>query len=183
LLVKALASTLTEMPEMNRAWAQDGLLCFEQVDIGMVVETAFGLRVPVLRDLGSASLQQIAAAALELVGRARAGALTADDVGGGVISISNLGMFGVASLTPIINPPNSMILGVGALQDVFRPNAQGSPELRREITLTLACDHRILDGSAAARFLSELSAILASPSRLLSWMQGSSSSTITTVHS
>jgi len=88
-------------------------------------------------------------------------------MGDGVMSVSNLGMFGVTSLTPIINPPNAMILGVGAERQIFRPDADGAPALRRELTLTLACDHRIIDGADAARFMADLVALLETPLRLL----------------
>ena len=152
---------------MNRIWAGDRIVAFGQANIGMVAETPEGLRIPVIRDAGGVSLDEVAAQARELTDRARAGGLRPSDVGDGVIAISNVGMFGVTSLTPIINPPNAMILGVGAERQVFRPDASGAPALRRELTLTLACDHRIIDGADAARFLADLATLLETPLRLL----------------
>lgn len=167
MLIRALGLALTEMPHMNRIWVGDHILAFNQADVGMVAETPNGLRIPVIRNAGASHLDGIAAAANDLGTRARDDMLTTSDVGDGVIAISNVGMFGVASLTPIISPPNAMILGVGAPRPVFRPDDAGAPVLRNELTLTLACDHRIIDGADAARFLSVVVAILEKPTRLL----------------
>lgn len=167
MLIRTLGLALTEMPHMNRVWAGDHILAFNQADVGMVTETPNGLRISVIRNAGSAQLDEIAAAANDLGARARIDALTASDVGDGVIAISNVGMFGIASLTPIISPPNAMILGVGAPRLVFRPDDAGAPFLHNELTLTLACDHRIIDGADAARFLSAVVEILETPTRLL----------------
>lgn len=167
MLIKALGLALAEMPELNRIWSGDRIVAFDRVDIGMVAETPQGLRVPVLRDAGRASLDDLASMVAALADRARAGNLAPTDVGDSVVSISNVGMFGVSSLTPIINPPNAMILGVGADRSLFRPDAEGAPQLRRELTLTLAADHRIIDGADAARFLAHLVGVIEDPIRLL----------------
>ena len=167
MLIRALGLALEEMPQMNRIWAGDRIIAFGRADIGMVVETPDGLRIPVVRNSGGTSLDDVANQANGLIERARTGSLASSDVGDGVISISNVGMFGASSLTPIINPPNAMILGVGAERAVFRPDANNAPALRRELTLTLACDHRIIDGADAARFLSAVVALLENPLRLL----------------
>lgn len=167
MLIRALGLALSARPAMNRIWAGDHILALCEANVGMVTQTPDGLRVPVIRDAGRAPLDEIAAQARALAERARSGALGPGDVGDGVIAVSNLGMMGVSSLTPIINPPNAMILGVGAERQLFRPDASGAPALRRELTLTLACDHRIIDGADAARFLAELVAILETPLRLL----------------
>lgn len=152
---------------MNRIWTDDGILSFVSADIGMVTETPQGLRIPMFRDAGHVALDGIARTGTDLAARARAGQLTPTDVGGGVMSISNVGMFGATSLTPIISPPQAMILGVGAEQQVFRPDGTGQPSLCQEICLTLAADHRIIDGADAARFLQFVSRNLEEPLRLL----------------
>ncbi|MDF1873495.1 dihydrolipoamide acetyltransferase family protein [Vannielia sp.] len=167
MLIRALGVALSEHPAMNRIWAGDKIVAFSQANIGMVTQTPDGLRIPVIRDAGGATLDDIATQARDLAARARSGELGASDVGDGVISISNVGMMGVTSLTPIINPPNAMILGVGAERQLFRPDENGAPALRRELTLTLACDHRIIDGADAATFLAEIVALLETPLRLL----------------
>lgn len=166
-LIRALALALAEMAQLRRIWLNDQILSFDTVDIGLVTETPDGLRIPVIRAAETLSLEDTAAAANAIAKRTRDGALRADDVGGGVISISNVGMFGADSLTPIINPPHSMILGVGAEQRLFRPDERGQPTLRREIILTLACDHRVIDGADAARFLSLLAELIEKPARLM----------------
>lgn len=167
MLVKALGLALAEMPAMNRIWTEQGILALATADVGMVAETPQGLRIPMFRDAGAVPLDGIARTGVDLAARARAGQLTPGDVGGGAVSISNVGMFGAASLTPIISPPQAMILGVGAEQPLFRPDAAGQPKLCREICLTLAADHRLIDGADAARFLQLVSRNLEEPLRLL----------------
>lgn len=167
MLIRAMGLALAELPTLNRIWAGDRIVSFDHVNVGMVVETPAGLRIPVLRDVARADLDTIAVQADAAAERARDSALTAEDVGDSVIAISNVGMFGVASLTPIINPPNAMIIGVGADRKLFRPDTEGAPALRHELTLTLAADHRIIDGADAARFLAQLARIIEEPLRLM----------------
>lgn len=167
LVLKAVGLALAELPETNRIWLDGEIGQFRTADVGMVVETPEGLRIPVLRDVGRQTLDAVAEDAAGLAARAREGALRPGDVSGGAISVSNVGMFGVRALAPIVNPPQSMILGLGAERAVFRPDAAGAPALRREVTLTLVCDHRVLDGAVAARFLGRLVGILETPLALL----------------
>ena len=164
LLIKALGVAMAELPTTNRIWVDDKILAFNQVDIGMVTETADGLRVPIIRDAGRRTLEEVAIEARTLASRAQDGSLTQKEVGGGSVSISNVGMFGASSLIPIINPPQAMILGVGSEQALFRPDEAGHPVLHKEICLTLACDHRVHDGADAARLLARLARILKNPS-------------------
>ncbi|CAH1691077.1 Dihydrolipoamide acetyltransferase component of pyruvate dehydrogenase complex [Hyphomicrobiales bacterium] len=167
MLVKALGLALAEMPQVNRIWSNDKIVAFTTESIGVVVETPDGLRIPVLRDVGDAPLDRIASLTSGVADRARNGRLGVADVGDSVISISNVGMHGATSLTAIINPPNALILGVGAERQLFRPNANGQPHLCRELSLTLSCDHRVIDGADAARFLSHLVGVIEQPIRLL----------------
>jgi pyruvate dehydrogenase E2 component (dihydrolipoamide acetyltransferase) len=131
------------------------------------VDTPRGLFAPVLRGAGRQPLDALAGAATALVARAREGRLSPDELSGGAITVSNVGMHGARFLVPIVNPGQSMILGVGATEVVFRPDAAGDPALRREITLVLAADHRVLDGAAAAAFLARIVALLERPMALL----------------
>ena len=163
LLIKALGVAMAELPTTNRIWVDDKILAFNQVDIGMVTETADGLRVPIIRDAGRRTLEEVAIDARTLASRAQDDSLTQKEVGGGSVSISNVGMFGASSLIPIINPPQAMILGVGSEQALFRPDEAGHPVLHKEICLTLACDHRVHDGADAARLLAQLARILKNP--------------------
>ena len=164
LLIKALGVAMAELPTTNRIWVDEKILAFNQVDIGMVTETEDGLRVPIIRDAGRRTLEEVAIEARTLASRAQDDSLTQKEVGGGSVSISNVGMFGASSLIPIINAPQAMILGVGSEQALFRPDEAGHPVLHKEICLTLACDHRVHDGADAARLLARLARILKNPS-------------------
>jgi pyruvate dehydrogenase E2 component (dihydrolipoamide acetyltransferase) len=121
----------------------------------------------VLRNAGAITLDALVRAATDLVERARDGRLRSEDVQGGAISVSNVGMFGASYLAPIIDPEQSAILGVGALKPVFRPDAAGAPILRQEVGLVLSCDHRVFDGAKAARFLDDVKRTLEQPLGLL----------------
>lgn len=166
-IVAALARALARMPELNRVWSDEGLVEYLTIDIGLAVEGPKGLVAPVLRDLGGASLDGVARAAGALVERARSGRLAPDDLRGGATAVSNVGMFGATGLIPIINPGQSSILGVGRNQGVFRPDARGRPRLRQVLALTLSCDHRVVDGALAARFLQSVQHGLEAPLALL----------------
>lgn len=166
-LLAACGRALAQAPELNRVWAEEAWLPLPGAHVGLAVDTPQGLFAPVLRDAGALPLEELAARADALVARARAGALTHEDMAPASLTLSNVGMHGARFLVPIVNPGQSMILGVGAVEAVFRPDAQGAPVLRREATLVLAADHRVLDGAAAARFLDRVAAILEQPLALL----------------
>jgi pyruvate dehydrogenase E2 component (dihydrolipoamide acetyltransferase) len=167
LLVKAAALAISAHPALNRVWLPDGILALESIGVGVVTETPQGLRIPVVDRADTTPLDELADNCARLFDRARRGALTSADVSGGAISISNVGMIGAHTLTPIINPPQAMMLGVGAELQLFRPDADGRPELRQEIVLTLAADHRIIDGADAARFVTTMAQLLEEPLALL----------------
>lgn len=166
-VVAALARALAKSPEMNVLWADDDIVQLQGADIGIAVDTQRGLLVPVLRQAHALALDNIASASATLFARAREGRLDAADLEGGAISVSNVGMFGASYLTPIINPGQSAILGVAAIRPAFRPDAAGQPALRQEMGLVLSCDHRVLDGVKAARFLDRVTTLLQQPLSLL----------------
>jgi pyruvate dehydrogenase E2 component (dihydrolipoamide acetyltransferase) len=167
LLLLAIARAVADTPDANRVWRDRGFEQFTTVDIGLAVDTPQGLFVPILRDLGEAPLDAVAGRATDAVERARRGELSPDDVSGGVITLSNVGMHDVTYLTPIISPGHAAILGAGSIRDVFRPDAEGRPALRRELGLVLAGDHRVLDGVRGAALLNRIVAYLEKPLRLL----------------
>lgn len=167
LLVAAVGRALRELPELNRVWTDDGIVSFASCDVGVAVNAGRGLLVPVVPDVAGRSLEGIARATQELVDKARNGELEAGQMSGGAISISNAGMFNVSWMTPIINPGQSMILGVGSVRELFRPDANGQPALRRELGLVLAADHRILDGVSGLKMLNAVIASLEKPLFLL----------------
>lgn len=167
LLVAAVGRALRELPELNRVWTDDGIVSYASCDVGVAVNAGRGLLVPVVPDVASRSLEGIARATQELVDKARNGGLESGQMSGGAISISNAGMFNVSWMTPIINPGQSMILGVGSVRELFRPDANGQPALRRELGLVLAADHRILDGVSGLKMLNAVIAGLEKPLCLL----------------
>jgi pyruvate dehydrogenase E2 component (dihydrolipoamide acetyltransferase) len=152
-LVAAMARAFVAIPPMNCVWAQGRLLDLDGADVGLAIEGPKGLVAPVLRNMGGLVLDEVAARVDDLVQRTRGGRLSPAELQGGAATISNVGMFGATALLPIVNPGQSSILGVGASQPVFRPDAAGRPVLRQVLDLALSCDHRVIDGALAARFL------------------------------
>jgi pyruvate dehydrogenase E2 component (dihydrolipoamide acetyltransferase) len=122
--------------------------------------------VPVVRDADQKSLTQVAREAGELIGRARAGKLAGDDVGGGTFTVSNLGMFGIEQFTAVINPPEAAILAVGAALPEPVATDDGV-EVSRRMRLTLSIDHRALDGATGAAFLQQLKTTLEHPLQIV----------------
>ncbi|MDX5360232.1 MAG: 2-oxo acid dehydrogenase subunit E2 [Alphaproteobacteria bacterium] len=166
-IVAAMGRALLEMPQMNRVWDDGHLVSLPRADVGLAVDTPRGLYVPVVRDAGRRSVGEIAVAAGALVEKARGGGLDASAMAGGAITLSNVGTNAVRYLTPIINPGQAMILGAGAVGEVFRPDAEGRPVLKRELGLVLACDHRVINGMDGAAFLARVADLIGQPMRLL----------------
>lgn len=166
-IVAAVGRALRDMPQANRVWEDGDIVSLVGSDVGVAVNTQRGLFVPVLRDAGGISLTEVARRARIQADRARSGALTADDMSGGAVTVSNAGMFNVKFMTPIINPGQSMILGVGSVERIFRPDGEGKPVLHEEIGLVLACDHRLMDGVSGLGFLNRVAVYLEQPMRLL----------------
>ncbi|RKJ96866.1 dihydrolipoamide acetyltransferase family protein [Alicycliphilus denitrificans] len=166
-VLAAVGRALQAMPEMNRVWTDEGILSLDSSDVGMAVNTDKGLLVPVLRGAGRQSLGDLARQAGELIGRAQAGRLGSADMHGGAITVSNAGMHDVTYMTSIINPGQSMILGVGSIREVFRPDGNGQPAIRREMGMVLSADHRVLDGVGGLKFLKLVVQALQQPMGLL----------------
>ncbi|HCY63521.1 MAG TPA: dihydrolipoamide acyltransferase [Oxalobacteraceae bacterium] len=166
-IVAAVARVLEALPQQNRIWDGGDVVQFRTIEVGVAVSTERGLMAPVLHDLGGCSLDEIARRADQLVQRVRDGKASRDDMQGGAITVSNAGMFNVTYMTPIINPPQSAILGVGSIRDVFRPDATGAPVLKREMGLVLAGDHRLHDGASGLQFLNRVIDYLQDPYLLL----------------
>ena len=155
LLVQAVAELLADHPLLNATLTEQGIVCVPAVHMGVAVALEDGLIVPVIRDAGSRPLAEIAHDRVDLAAKAQAGTLTLDEVEGGTFTISNLGSFGADAFTPIVNPPQCAILGVGRIVD--KPVAvDGLVEVRPTLWLSLTFDHRIVDGAPAARFLQQL---------------------------
>jgi pyruvate dehydrogenase E2 component (dihydrolipoamide acetyltransferase) len=166
LIVKACAVLLRANPDLNVSFGGDKLLRHKRVNVGIAVAVDGGLVVPVVRDADQKALTQVAREAGELIGRARAGKLAGDDVGGGTFTVSNLGMFGIEQFTAVINPPEAAILAVGAALAEPVATDQGV-EVRRRMRLTLSIDHRALDGATGAGFLQQLKTTLEHPLQIV----------------
>jgi pyruvate dehydrogenase E2 component (dihydrolipoamide acetyltransferase) len=165
LLGAAVARALVLCPTANVVWRGGRAETPGSLAIGIAVDSPGGVTAPVVPAVGG--LYAFAAALDAAIERARKGRLSAADLGEAAIGISNVGMFGVRSLTPIIDPDQTFMLGVGAPHGVFRPAADGSPKAVQEVTLSLACDHRAIDGAGAARFLAIIAELIEQPARLL----------------
>ena len=171
MIVKACALALREHPRANSSYRDGRLQLHGRVNVGVAVSTdsdepaGGALIVPTVFDADLKSLGEIAREARALAARVRDGSITPPELGGGTFTVSNLGMFAVTSFTAIINPPQAAILSVGSVQS--RPVAQENEIVaRQQMTVTLACDHRILYGADAARFLARVRELLEQPTAL-----------------
>lgn len=164
-LVRGVALALGDHPDLHAQWDGDALLYPDAAHVNLAVALPGGLVAPVLRHPAAKDLGQLAAERRTLVERARAGRLTPDDLAGGTITLSNLGMYGVDAFTPIITLPQAAVLGVGRI--LPRPVAEGSQiVLRPTLTLSLTFDHRSVDGATAAAFLARVAALIEQPAAL-----------------
>jgi pyruvate dehydrogenase E2 component (dihydrolipoamide acetyltransferase) len=162
LIVKASALALAEHPELNAGVDGDELVVFAAVNAGIAVDTTRGLVVPVVRNADCLSLFALAREARRLAAKARADGLDPEDFGAGTFTVSNLGSFGIRAGTPVVNPPEAMLVFVGAVED--RPVVRdGSIVVRPTLTLSIAYDHRVADGAAAARVTARIRELLESP--------------------
>jgi pyruvate dehydrogenase E2 component (dihydrolipoamide acetyltransferase) len=154
------------VPAMNVSWLPEAVRQFSAVDIAVAVSTDRGLVTPVLRGVDRLTVTAVAAASSDLVGRARSGQLREEELAGGTLTITNLGMFGTESFAAIINPPQSAILAVGAArQEPVVSN--GKLTVGTVIHFTLSVDHRPIDGAVAARWMAAFLSLLTEPVRLL----------------
>jgi len=167
IVICAVARALADCPEVNRVWRETGFSKLATVDIGIAVQTDRGLMAPVLRNAGRMGLDEVTSASTALIERSRSGQLTLDDLSGGALTVSNVGMHNVTYLTPIVNPGQTAIIGVGSVRELFRPGAHGEPSLKRELGLVMAADHRVLDGVSAAKYLNRVLHYLQNPALLL----------------
>ena len=163
LLLKLTAAALRQHPMLAATWADDHLLVPEAIHLGIAVDTEAALLVPVIRDVDTSTLTQIATQSQKLIAAARAGQLATADMQGACFTLSNLGSLGVEAFTPVINPPESAILGIGAIVREAVPLDDGTFAARDRLTLSLTFDHRVNDGAAAARFLQTLRQLIAQP--------------------
>jgi pyruvate dehydrogenase E2 component (dihydrolipoamide acetyltransferase) len=162
IVVRAAAMALGAFPYLNASLIDGALVLHEEIHVGVAVALDDGLIVPVIRHAGRKTVSELGEEIRLLAERARQGRLGPDEVTGGTFTITNLGMYGIDSFTPIVNPPESAILGVCRIEErqVVR---QGAAAIRSMMNLCLSCDHRIVDGAMAARFLARLRTLLEEP--------------------
>ncbi|HET8919983.1 MAG TPA: pyruvate dehydrogenase complex dihydrolipoamide acetyltransferase [Xanthobacteraceae bacterium] len=166
-IIRALALGLQKVPAANAVWAGDRILRFAHSDIGVAVALEGGLITPVIRHADTKSLSAISAEMKDLVTRARAKKLKPAEYQGGAAAISNLGMHGVREFSAIINPPHATILAVGAARRQAIVTDDGGVAFASMLSLTLSCDHRVVDGALGAELLATIKRLIESPVTML----------------
>jgi pyruvate dehydrogenase E2 component (dihydrolipoamide acetyltransferase) len=166
ILTKACAAALMRHRAVNAHWAEDAIELHPSANVGIAVAISAGLVVPVIHQAERKTIAELAAARADIVTRARENKLRQEDLDGGTFTISNLGMYGVEQFVAVLNPPQAAILAVGAIEAKAVPTESGF-DARPQMTLTLTCDHRSLDGATAADFLRTVKAFLEEPGLML----------------
>ncbi len=166
-VIRALALALQRVPAANAVWAGDRILRFRHSDIGVAVALEGGLITPVIRNAETKSLSSISAEMKDLAARAKEKKLKPADYQGGASAISNLGMYGVREFSAIINPPHSTILAVGAARRQAVEKNDGGVAFASMLSVTLSCDHRVVDGALGAQLLAAFKAYVERPVTML----------------
>lgn len=166
LIMKACAVALEKYPELNILTADGGYVRKDTVNIGVAVDHPKGLLVPVIKNVERKGIFQLAVDFAELTAKAKEGKLSLDEMSGATFTISNLGMFEIESFDPIINVPECLILGVGAMREVPAV-VDGQIQIRKRMKLCLSFDHAVIDGAPAARLLQEIKHLLEEPLMML----------------
>jgi pyruvate dehydrogenase E2 component (dihydrolipoamide acetyltransferase) len=167
LIIKAWGVALQRVPEANAAWADDRILRFRHSDIGIAVAIDGGLITPIIRQAEAKPLTVISAEMRELAERARSRRLKPHEYQGGSSAISNLGMYGVREFAAIINPPHATILAIGAARRQAVETADGGVGFASVMTVTLSCDHRVVDGALGAELLAAFRSLIENPVAML----------------
>jgi pyruvate dehydrogenase E2 component (dihydrolipoamide acetyltransferase) len=170
IVLKACAVVLARMPDINSSIIGEEIVTWDEVNIGLAVALDDGLVVPVIRHADRKSLVEIAQERLDLAARARAGRLGHEDMVGGTFTLSNFGSYGGDFETPLLNPPQSAILGIGAITDEVVAR-DGQIVIRPMMMLSMTFDHRLIDGAVAGRFRAELRALLERPATMLAGLR------------
>ncbi|MFP4365400.1 MAG: dihydrolipoamide acetyltransferase family protein [Spirochaetia bacterium] len=168
LIIKAAAAALKKHPQVNASWQEDSILQFGSADIGLAVAQEDGLITPVIRAVETKGLVELDAEVREMIGKAREGKLSPEQITGAGFSISNLGGFGIEEFTAIINPPASAILALGEAKKVpVADQETGEVKTGTVMKMTMSCDHRVIDGAVGAAFLADLKGMLEEPLKIL----------------
>ena len=167
LVLKATAKVLRQHPEILVSYDGNQMIQHTHVNLGMAVALDAGLIVPVIRDADKMGLDELSATAKDLATRAKENKLTPDEYKGSTFSVSNLGMFGIETFTPIVNQPNAAILGVCSIEDELQMDDEGNISKHQVMRLSFTLDHRLMDGAVAAKFAMDLRDLLQSPLNIL----------------
>jgi pyruvate dehydrogenase E2 component (dihydrolipoamide acetyltransferase) len=165
-VIKALALALQRVPNANAVWADDRILKFKHSDVGVAVAIEGGLFTPVIRKADTKTLTAISAEMKDLAARARTRRLKPEEYQGGTTAVSNLGMFGIKDFQAVINPPHGTILAVGAGEQRVVAK-KGAPAVVQAMTVTLSCDHRVVDGALGAELLAAFKQLVENPMGML----------------
>ncbi|MFW6233973.1 MAG: dihydrolipoamide acetyltransferase family protein [Spirochaetota bacterium] len=163
LILKATAKAVSSHPPVRTTIDGDELVTWNAVHLGMAVAIDNGLMVPVIPDADRLTLSELATHARTLAGKVRSGKIAPDELKGGTFTVTNLGMYGIHSFTPIINPPQSAILGVNTAAEELAMDDDGVVSKRHRMMLSLTIDHRVIDGAQGAQFLATMRELLEKP--------------------
>ena len=165
-VIKAVAAALSAHPEVNASWGDNAIVRHHRAHVGVAVAVEDGLITPIVRDAHRKRVREIAVEVKELAGRAREKKLKPDEYTGATFSVSNLGMFGIVEFTAIINPPESGIIAVGAVEEKVVVE-DGEMVVRPRMRMTMSCDHRVVDGATGAKFLQTLRQMVEDPMMMI----------------
>jgi pyruvate dehydrogenase E2 component (dihydrolipoamide acetyltransferase) len=166
-ILKAAVMAAVRVPRVNAAFAGDAIIEYANVHLAVAVAVDEGLVTPVIREAERKSLREISEAVKDLANRARTKRLKPDEYQGGTLTVSNLGSYGIESFSAIVNPPQSVILSIGAIVRKPVVNAAGQITVGERMTVGLSADHRVVDGAVAAQYLAQLRQLLENPTLLL----------------
>lgn len=166
-ILKAVVAAAVKVPAVNASFAGDAIIQYGSVNLSVAVAVEEGLVTPVIRDAQKRSLREISDAVKDLAGRARNKKLKPEEYQGGTITVSNLGSYGIDNFFAIINPPQALIIAVGAIVKKPVVNAKGEIVVGQRLAIGLSADHRVVDGAVGAQYLAELRRLIESPTLML----------------
>jgi pyruvate dehydrogenase E2 component (dihydrolipoamide acetyltransferase) len=167
MIIKAAAKACQEVPMVNASWQDNFVRVYDYVDISIAVQTEKGLLTPIVKDAHTKTISEISKNVKELAEKAKASKLKPEEFQGGTFTISNLGMFGIKQFVAVINPPQAAILAVGASEKKVLVDDSGAQSISSQLTVTLSCDHRVIDGAIGAQWLSSFKKYIEDPFKML----------------
>ncbi|MCE9610479.1 MAG: pyruvate dehydrogenase complex dihydrolipoamide acetyltransferase [Chthoniobacter sp.] len=166
-VLKAVVAAAVKVPAVNASFAGDAIIQYRSVNLSVAVAVEDGLVTPVIRDAQDRTIREISEAVKDLATRARGKKLKPEEYAGGTLTVSNLGSYGIDSFSAIINPPQALIIAVGAIVKKPVVNAKNEIVVGQRLAIGLSADHRVVDGAVGAQYLGELRALLESPALML----------------